>query len=203
MAKPLVFQLGDTEIAFDISKVDRSKLYGYKDTIALDGQDQECELATLAADGRTLIGRGGTGMGYVSADGSWCEKNELTPIDLQGNEITPVKSSFSAPVKLFDTVSADDYLQHNIRLVYELETEADASDLVEELQRGTIFAFPYSFRGGLEADAGFLLMSEEGSVFLVVGSPTDIEFIGLQQPAAVVSDEDMADEEDTLDFDMI
>ena len=147
-------------------------------------------------------------LGYVDADGCWCDKSTLKPIDLEGHEITPVVSSFTAPIKLFDTVTADEYLSHNIRLVYQLQSDETQSDenlqsLVAELQRGTIFSFPYSYRGGLEADAAFMLLGEDGNIFLTVGNPTKIEFIGLQQTAALVGEEDETDETDLMDFDMI
>jgi hypothetical protein len=203
VAKPLVFQWGDTDLSFTLTKIDRSKLYGYKEVEVLDEEGNRCELATLADDGRTVVGRGGTGMGYVDADGAWCDKAKLTPVDLEGKEIQPVPSSFSAAIKLFDTVTADEYLNHNIRLVYQLNTEDEIESLREELKRGTIFSFPYSYRGGLEADAGFLLTGEDGHLFLAVGDPTNVEFIGLQQMAALVAEEDEVDETDLMDFDMI
>ena len=203
MAKPLVFQFGDQELAFALNKVDRSKLYGYKEVEALDDHGRPCQLATIAEDGCTVVASGGTGMGQLSADGLWCEKSQLKPIDLSGNEIPPVASSYSAPIKLFDTVSIDEYLSHNIRSVYQLETETKPDDLLRELQRGTIFAFPYSFRGGLEADAGFLLLNEEENLFLAVGSPTKVDFIGFQQTAVATDEEEGDDETDLMDFDMI
>lgn len=204
MAKPLVFQWGDSDVSFTLNKVDRSKLYGFKDVEVLDENGNPCELATLADDGKTVVGRGGTGLGYIDADGRWADKSDLKPVDLEGNEIEPVPSSFAAAIKLFDTATFDEYLQNNIRLVYQLESEDETEDLRDELARGTIFSFPYSFRGGLEADAGFLLMGEDENIFLAVGSPTNIEFLGLQQAAAVVEDEEgEADETDLMDFDMI
>jgi hypothetical protein len=203
VAKPLVFQWGDTDLSFTLAKIDRSKLYGYKEVEVLDEDGNRCELATLADDGRTVVGRGGTGLGYVDADGAWCEKSKLKPVDLEGEEIEPVASSFSAPIKLFETVTAEGYLSHNIRLVYQLDTEDEIESLVQELRRGTIFSFPYSYRGGLEADAGFLLMGQDGHLFLAVGDPTNVEFIGLQQMAAMLAEEDEVDETDLMDFDMI
>jgi hypothetical protein len=203
MARPLVFQWGDTDLPFTLIKIDRSKLYDYKEIEVLDEDGNPCELATLADDGRTLLGRGGTGMGYVDAGGRWCEKQKLKPVDLEGNEIEPVASSFSTPIKLFETVTAEDYLGHNIRLVYRLETEDNVDSLVEELRQGTIFSFPYSYRGGLEADVGFLLTGADGNLFLAVGAPTKVVFIGLQQTAATVAEEEDADETDLMDFDMI
>src|SRR4051794_202632 len=77
MAKPLVFQFGDRDISFTLNKVDRSKLYGYKEMEVLAEDGQRCELATLADDGCTVVGRGGTGIGQLSADGLWCDKQTL------------------------------------------------------------------------------------------------------------------------------
>lgn len=202
MAKPLVLQWGDTDLAFQLNKVDRSKLYGYKEVEVLGEGGAICELATLADDGRTVVGKGGTGLGYLDADGLWSEKAKLKPVDVEGNEIKPVASSYSAPIKLFETVSADHYLSHNIRLVYQMVCDESLETLRTELQRGTIFSFPYSYRGGLEANAGFLLLGEDGNIFLAVGDPTKVEFIGLQQ-VAVVEEEAGADETDLMDFDMI
>lgn len=205
MAKPLRFQLGESEVALEMNKVDRSKLYGFKEIQALDEADEACELATLAGDGCTLIGKGGTGMGWIDADGCWCDKSQLTPVDKDGQEIKPAPSSFSAPIKLFDTASVEEYLEHNIRLVYAMDVvEGDADELLDQLKRGTIFRFPYSFRGGLEADAGFLLANEGGELMMAVGTPTRVEFIGMAAPAASVGESDEADDEaDLMDFDMI
>jgi hypothetical protein len=204
VAKPLVFRYRERELAFALSKVDRSKLYGYKEVEVLDDRDRPCELATLADDGQTVVGRGGTGMGYVSADGEWCEKAELVPVDLEGKEIKPVASSFAAPVPLDERTTVDDYLQHNVRSVYRLECEGDVTPLRDELAAGAIYKFPYSYRGGLEADAGFLLLSEDGHLFLAVGNPTKAEFIGLPQAGVIVDEGDgEEDEGDMMDFDMI
>lgn len=202
MAKPLVFQLGDRDLAFTMNKVDRSKLYGYKEVEVLDEAGRPCELATLASDGQTVVGRGGTALCQLSVEGAWCDKSQLKPIDVDGREIQPIPSSFSAPVKLFENVPVDEYLKHNIRLVYQLTTEAEIGDLLDELKRGTIFKVPYSYRGGLEADAGFLLMGDDGNLFFAVGNPTKVEFIGLQQ-VAVPEDEGETDETDLMDFDMV
>jgi hypothetical protein len=208
MAKPLVFQLGEDEIALNLNKVDRTKLYGSKEVEAVDEHDQVCELATLAADGRTMIGRGGTGLQWLDADGNWCDKSQLRPIDVHGQEIRPVASSFGQIIKLFDTVTTEQYLDHNIRLVYWVEPAADSVNfdtLVDELRRGTVFSFPYSFRGGLEADVGFLLMNEEQQVMLTVGNPAAISFVTVQNQVAVEDQSyDSDDSEDELmSFNMI
>lgn len=218
MAKPLVFKFGGSdvenrELAFQLSKIDRSKLYGYKELEVLDQQGRRCELATLAGDGHTVVGRGGAALATLDADGRWCDKSQLKPVDVDGKEICPVASSYAAPIDCLEPCSVDEYLQHNIRLVYQLEAEPSpqpspirgegAPSLSDELAKGTIFKFPYSYRGGIEADAGFLLAGEDGNAFFAVGNPTKVEFIGLAQ-VAIAEDEDPETEEmDLMDFDMI
>ena len=204
MAKPLVFSLGGTEFSFEMTKVDRAKLYGYKEIEVRDEQGDLCEMATLVEDGHTIIGRGGTGIGYLSADGLWCEKTELKPVDLSGQPIEPVPSSFATAIELAEPTTADDYLAHSIRSLYALSTQVEGS-LIERLKAGAIFKFAYSYRGGLEADIAFLLSNESGELFMAVGSATAIEYVGLQQTATVVEEDWQADDEesDDMDFSMM
>lgn len=205
MAKPLVVELQGTSHNLDLEKIDRTKLYGYVETEVLDEAGKRCELATLAGDGHSLIGKGGTGLAYLSHDGQWRKKAELRPVDLEGKAITPVKSTFDSTVPLTTKATVDDYLAHNIHLIYRLKPQEDADDLIAELKAGTIFQFPFSYRGGVEASAGFLLMGADGNIFLCVGSPTALEFVGLKtQPVFVPEENDAAaEEEDSLDFSMV
>src|SRR5438045_869910 len=143
MAKPLVLTFGGAELPFEMERVDRSRLYGTVDTEALDEKGRKCELATLADDGRTLIGRGGSAIGLLAPEGEWLERSQLKPVDAEGKPITPVPSTFAAPVPLEKKATLDEFLSHNIRAVYILRTQADAAAIVKELQAGAIFSFPY------------------------------------------------------------
>src|SRR5262249_44599264 len=154
-------------------------LYGYKEELALDEHGRPCELATLCADGRTIVARGGRAIGFLSQEGEWLDKTELAPVDLEGQAIEPGPSSFAAPIPLGERATIDDYLAHNIRAVYALVPEGDAAAVLGELAGGAIFKFAWSFRGGLVADVGFLLANPEGAPFLCVGQPTTIHFVGL------------------------
>jgi len=204
MAKPLVFQFDGATVECEMQKVDRSKLYGYKEVEILDEHGTKCEVATLADDGHTLIGRGGTGFAYLSSDGQWCDKSQLQPVDLEGNSLVPVPSSFSAPISLTDEqlTTADDYLMHTIRAIYQMDLPD--SNLLLRIQQGAIYKFLYSFRGGLESDTAFLLANDAGSVFMAVGRPASAGFVGLQQ-VPIAADEESVDEEDgdDMDFGMI
>lgn len=222
MPRSLNFMFGDLSYSLEMHKVDRSKLYGSKEVLVLDENESECELATLADDGRTMIGRGGTGLGWLDADGKWCEKDDLKPHDVDGDPVEPVSSSFSAPIKLFDTTTTEDYLAHNIRLVYRMrldepkESDSDDSedssqaesldDLMNEMKRGTIFKFPYSYRGGLEADMAFLLTNDDDELMMVVGDPTQVAYIGIQSQVLEPEPEEGEEEDDSdnlMSFDMI
>ena len=108
MPKPIRFQFESAQLAFQMQKVDRSKLYGFKEVVVHDAEDRICELATLAEDGKTVVGKGGTGIGQLTADGKWTDKSKLTPVDLEGNEIQPVVSSFAAPIELAVQTTFDD-----------------------------------------------------------------------------------------------
>ena len=202
MGKPLVLSFNGTEIPFALDKVDRSDLYGFVEVEALDEQGGKCNLATLADDGRSVIASGGTALVTLSPEGHWLEKKALSPCDSQGNRITPVPSSYTAPVSLEKTATIDDYLSHDIRAVYQISSEADFAPLMEELKKGTIFQFPYSFRGGLEADAGFVLLAADGTPFIAIGCPTKLEFVGLDQTAAVTEEDDEGEDVE-LDFAMM
>ena len=204
MAKPLSVEFHGEVFELDLEKVDRTKLYGYVESEVLDENGKRCEIGTLTGDGHSIVGKGGTALAYLSPDGLWRKKTELQPVDRLGDLIPPVKSTFDATVALDRTVSIDDFLTHNIHLIYRLKAEQEPTALMSELKKGTIFQFPFSYRGGVEASAGFLLLGSDGNVFLLVGTPTDIEFIGLKSPTAIVDANDAsADDDDLLDFSMV
>ena len=200
MGKPLVVKFGGAEIPCNLARVERSDLYGFVETEALDEQGRKCTLATLADDGKSVIVSGGTALVTLAPDGNWLDKKACVPTDNQGNRITPVPSSYAAPVALGKTASVDEYLSHDIRAVYQVTSDSDLGAIMDELKKGTIFSFPYSFRGGLEADAGFLLLAADGTPFIAIGSPTQLQFVGLAEVAAVSDDES---EEDEIDFSMM
>jgi hypothetical protein len=191
-------------LAFTLEKIDRDKLYGYVETETVAADSQLCERATLAGDGHTLAGKGDTAITYLSPDGHWRERSALRPVDAtDGALIVPAKPTFAFPVNLDGKqTTLDDYLSHNIRLVYQLVPAGDAScaALLAELEEGTIYRFPFSYRGGDLADAGFLLAAD-GHLFLCVGTALALAYATLDTPAALTDDEDdVADDDEELDF---
>jgi hypothetical protein len=205
MAKPLIFRFGKSELSFQLDKLDRDKLYGYVDTEALDSQNRSCQLAMLGGDGKTLVGRGGSALQYVDADGSYCARAALKPVSPEGQPLTAVPSSFASPVSLDKRASIDEYLSHNVKSVYLLTPPLGADELVKELRSGAIYTFPFSYRGGLNPAVGFLLASSEGIPTLAVGQKTRLQFVKLSEipdPDEETSVEEAADD-DEMDFGMM
>lgn len=203
MARPLVVSFGGRELPLAMEKVERSDLYGYVEIETIDEHGQPCTTATLGPDGQTLIGSGGTAVAYLLPDGAWARHEELRPVSPEGDELQPVPSSFAAPVELAGRSSIEELLDHVIRSVYLMSPEGDWADLQAELAGGAIFSFPFSYRGGLQPERAFLLQSADGGVFMLVGTPARVEYVGLAQLAAPVEEPDeAAEEDDGLDFSM-
>jgi len=204
-ARALEFRFGDAGFSCAIQKVDRTRLYGSVEVEARDDQGRRCELATLADDGQTLLPPGGVALAYLSPDGQWRDKSRLRPVDPDGQPVPTAVSTFKVVTDLERRVTVDDYLAHNIRLAYQLDPAGDAplpEALLAELRSGAIFAFPFSYRGGLDADTGFLLADPSGEPWLTVGRPAPLTFVGFEEPEGLDSAEDEApvEEETDLEF---
>ena len=63
--------------------------------------------------------------------------------------------------------------------------------------------FPYSYRGGLQADAGFLLAGDGGKVFMAVGNRHGHAVLGLAASLGAHRRRGDDDETDLMDFDMM
>jgi len=206
MAKALVVRHGSTELAFNLEKVDRKRLYGQVDSEVLDELGRPCQLAILGGDGKTLVGRGGSALCMLDPDGGYCDRSALSPVGPEGAPLTRAPSSFAAPVGLDQRASIDEYLTHNVKAVYSLQPPMGAEGLLSELRAGTIYTFAFSYRGGLDPDVGFLLASSEGAPFLAVGKKTRLQFVALPELALPDAEADLdeeSDDEDSMDFGMM
>lgn len=209
MARKLEFMFGNEAFALEIHKVDRSKIYGRVETETFDAFDKECDLATLARDGRTIIPYGGTASGYVNTEGLWVTRDELIPIDRDGKALSEVPSSFSAPTLLSNEVDIETFLDHPIRLAYRLEPSDEINaKLLKKLAGGAIYQFPFSYRGGIYFDPAFLMQGENGVLWMLIGHQSDIDFVGFEQAAICAAraeelGEDDSGETDAFDFDML
>ncbi len=207
MPRSLTFQLGNTQFDCPLIKIDRSKVYGSVQVVTTDHEDAKAELLSLARDGRTLIPLGGTGSGYVNKDGFWVETGERTPVDVEGDPMELVESSFSAPIPLTKKVDEDVLLDHPVRLAYNLGIEEVPPALMDTLGSGVIYQFGFSYRGGPVEDPAFLLSDTDGDLWLMICNDAEVTFRDFKQVAvcaAAATDEVEDDsEDDNFDFDML
>ena len=208
MPRSLEFKLTPKgkSFSFNINKVDRTKLYGRVELLTFDNFDQKCELATLARDGATVIPYGGTASGYINTDGLWIERDQLDPIDADGNLIEEVETSFGRTNQLTELKSIDEFLDHPIRLTYALNsTDTLPAGVQKKLSGGSIFRFDFSYRGGPDTSPAFILSDESNKIWMLIGETSEIEFIGFEQAAVCASthQNDSENDDDGFDFDML
>jgi len=207
MARSLTFTFKKNSFDCTLHKVDRSKLYGSRSIETLDMEGNECALATLLDDGKTLVPYGGTASGYINLDGEWVCRKDITPVDFDGNTLKKVPSSFDVGIPLDKKISADEFLDHSIRLTYALQSEGMDNAFLQAIKGGAIFKTQFSYRGGVDPDPAFVMQSEDETIWLLIGAETRIAYSKLEQ-AAVISATEEQDEGaetsgDELDFGML
>lgn len=207
MARSLTFTLGKSSFNCTIHKVDRTKLYGSRSIETLDMDGNKCELATLLDDGKTLVPYGGTASGYINPDGEWVCRADITPVDYDGKKLKKVPSSFDAGMPLDEEVSAEEFLDHSIRLTYALQSDDMDKGFLKTIKAGTIFKTSFSYRGGVDPDPAFVMQGEDETIWLLIGAENRVAYSKLEQAAVIEStaekDEGAETSGDELDFGML
>lgn len=209
MARTLSFSLNDEQFDAQIIKVDRTHLYGTVSIQTDDMDGKRCSVATLAVDGKTLIPKGGTALGYINPEGEWVSRDQLKPVDLSGTPVEEVESSFDAPIALDTQCDVDEYLNHSVRLVYRLKPDNDfPSSLMTELNAGTLYKFGFSYRGGVGYDPAFVMSDSDNNVWMMITRENAVETVGLEQAAVCYgenldNDSENEDSDDSIDFSML
>jgi hypothetical protein len=206
MPRQLILSLDGREFPVTLVKIDREKLYGSVEIEAFDEKGREASLRVLAADGKTLIDRGGTALTTVNEKGTSVDRTSLQAVDEDADPIEPVPSSFNEPNEL-KPATLDDYLSQMFKSLYLIQPapeDGDLSYLKDHLDGEQIYTFPFSWRGGVDYDQAFVL-GTDGEAFMVVGKPAAFEYVRLNQASALDS---MGSEEeeisaDDIDFDLL
>ncbi len=200
MPATLVLKLAKSEFHVELKKIDRAKLYGEVEIEAVDEKGNPAMLKLLASDGKTLIDTGGTALEVLNEKGDSLDRDKLTPLNIDGDKIEEVPSSFDAPNKL-TKATIDDYLSLIVKSVYQLTPapDSDLAKILERLGKAEIFSFPFSYRAGLEHDQAFLIGNSE-EAFMVVGKPAELEFVGFNQVAVISPEDEQGIAADDIDF---
>jgi hypothetical protein len=199
LARKLKFKHGADQFSYTIQKLDRSKLYGWKETVALDSDNNECVKVTVDDTGSAIIPKGGMALGMIDDSGEWVEKSELEAVYEDGKPAELVPSSFDNPVELNKTVTLEEFLDHSISYVYLLEN-GDNDKLPEIIKSSKeIYTFTFNYRTDYEGLDAFI-MENDGALFILAGYKSDFEFIGLEEVSDVNTEEEDIDD---MDFGMM
>ena len=77
MAKNLVLSLDGNEFEVVLTKIDREDLYGRVEIEAFDEKGNPASLMVLAADGKTLIDKGGTALATLDEHGNSVDRRTI------------------------------------------------------------------------------------------------------------------------------
>ncbi len=203
MPRQLVLSLDGREFPVELVKIDRDKLYGSIEVEAFDEKGRDASLRVLAADGKTLIDKGGTALTTVNEKGNSVDRPSLTAVDADGDKIEPVPSSFNEP-NVLKKADIEDYLSQMYKSVYLIQPpeDGDIKYLLDHVSGDQIYTFPFSWRGGLDYDTAYVLGSGDDA-FMVVGKPAEFEFLRLNQAVVLDTVEEQEISADDIDFDLL
>ena len=150
MAKPLIIEKNGQSTSFDVSLLERRKLYGSRKRVALDSQGRVCSRASLTADGAQVLTSGSTGQGYFTENGKWVERRQMVPINDQGQVTELHPSTLGMPQKVEGPVEALDILKLDVQSIYLLTMLDDKLGLKPRLEAGEIFKCPFNYSSSMK-----------------------------------------------------
>jgi hypothetical protein len=200
MARELAFKLGEEDISAPILKIDRKKIYGWVDKVALDRDGSPCHFGAISADGLHIFSKASFEQGYVDDEGNWLDRKSIKYLNAEGEELETIKSSFDQTIVLEQTATLDEYLLHCAKSVYQLDAPEALRSAVKNQE--DFYWFPFNYTASRSPDKAFLIDNDEG-LFMLVCEPTHFKAVG-QPEVEVVMDTDVDEEdEDDMDFGMM
>ena len=199
MARELILNLNKNKSTFEISKIDRKKLYGFKKRLLLDEKGKECSKANLEEETGIVFVSSDISSSYLDHKGNFVEKKELEAINDEGKKVKKEESTLGKEVDLAST-SIEDALNLKVNSVYYLEPKDFDKDLKSKLDKGEIFSFPFNYYADFKLEDAMILKSEK-EYFALIGRKTSCHWIGENSDDLPEEVEEF--EEDDLNFEMM
>lgn len=199
MARQLTFRIKRKEYTVIPVKIDRKKLYGWTEIIALDEQGRTCNLVSTDDTGTLIIPKGGTALGMLSSDGKWVERTQLQTVRQDGSEAEIIPSSFSVVISLKQKVTDEEFLDYSITDFYQLDNVSD--DLLKAIG-DDIYTFDYTYLDSYETTPAFLMVAD-ATLFMLLGYKNRFDMLCLGECSIVDDDDDYIEvTDDDIDFSM-
>lgn len=198
-----MLNLDGEEFPVSIRKIDRDDLYGSVEIEAFDEKGNPANLMVLAADGKTLMDKGGTALATLDEKGNSVERNTLKTVNLEGKELETIESSFNK-TNVLRKAEVDDYLSQVVKSIYVIDgfEGGDIDLLKDHVSAGLIYHFPFSYRGGTEYDNAFVI-GNKTDAFMIIGKEARFQFAKLNNAARLDSVEEEEISADDIDFDLL
>ena len=198
MAKPIIISKDKKDSIFQLKKIERKKLYGFRKRLAVDENNDECRRASLTEDGQVLIKSGMTSQGWFIEGGKQIESSEIGVIDEDNNELELVPSTLGVNQNLEGPLNPKELLDMTVTTVYSLLPDQISNDLESSLDKGEIWKFSFNFRADYRMETGVILKNDAG-YFAIIGIPNQINMLSHNAP---LPEDDDDDDDDELDFEM-
>ncbi|MDR0725135.1 MAG: hypothetical protein LBF59_03890 [Prevotellaceae bacterium] len=201
MARELTFLVNGKEYTSSPTKIDRKKLYGWTENIALDDEGNECKLVSMDESGTLIIPKGGVGLGIIS-NGFWVQRSELKAVYEDGTPVELLPSSYSVPVELSKKASMEEFLDYSVQSFYQLD---GASDELIAFIGSDIYSFTYCYRDSYEGKTAFLLTAGDENtgknLFMMIGVRNEFEMLNLVQTSVIEEEPEIEEEEEDTEID--
>ena len=200
MAKPVILIDDNNQYSFDVTRIDRTKLYGLRKRIPIDSKGEFCTKASLTLDGSNLLLSGMTAQGYFNIDGYPVSRKDMVGIDQKGNQVEQIPSTLGTPQQLEGPVDESEILDLNVEAFYHLNPLDVNEKLLSNLKSGIIYKFLFNYAAGLAMEIAYLVGNDNG-VFALVGKNSPPEWI--TESAVFSLEEDEDSDLDDLDFESL
>lgn len=199
MAREILLNLNKKKSTFEISKIDRKKLYGFKKRLFLDDKGEECSKANLEEETGIVFVNSDISSCYLDHKGNYIEKSDLEAINENGKKVKKEDSTIGKEVNL-NSITTEDALNLKVNSVYHLEPKEFDKNLKSKLDKGEVFSFPFNYYADFKLEDGIILKSEK-EYFALIGRKTSCHWVGENSDDLPEDVEEFEDND--LDFEMM
>ena len=199
MAREILLNLNKKKSIFEISKIDRKKLYGFKKRMFLDEKNKECSKANLEEETGIVFVNSDISSCYLDHKGNYIEKSDLEAINENGKKVKKEDTTIGKEVNL-NSITTEDALNLKVNSVYHLEPKEFDKNLKSKLDKGEVFSFPFNYYADFKLEDGIILKSEK-EYFALIGRKTSCHWVGENSDDLPEDVEEFEDND--LDFEMM
>jgi len=199
MGRPIKFNLSGVSLEAEITKVDRSKLYGTSARVVYDENGEECSLSNLY-QGSAILPKGSISQTLLDSKGNYVSRSDLIGFNNLNQKVEKVSSIYSDENNC-KKVTIDEFISANVKSIYQLNIENNNLENWKKcFLNDEVYCFIFNYREDYEGDDAYILYNGI-NFFIIVGKQNSYEYLELNTISIDIEDEDSTQDDD-LDFSM-